>query len=218
MSLTDPAGFDPAPDAATAGGPNTIRAARPPDLGQITDLLAAAFAPLAVADYLVPDPRRRLAVLTPYFRLFAEHVVYEPAATAHVAVDEDWGTIDAVALWLDSEDPGPPGYDKQRTVIAGDLAGRFELLDDLLAEATPDAGHDRLLFLAVRAEQQRRGLGAALLAAHDPDLDALGTPAYLVAPDAVTASRYERHGYRRFGPPLLLPNNADLHPLLRAPR
>ncbi|BCJ33189.1 hypothetical protein Athai_06920 [Actinocatenispora thailandica] len=218
MSLTDPAGFDPAPGAGTAGAPETIRAARPGDLGQITELLAAAFAPLAVADYLVPDPRRRLAVLTPYFRLFAEHVVYEPAATAHVAVDEDWGTIDAVALWLDSEDPGPPGYDKQRAVIAGDLADRFELVDDLLAGAAPGSWHERLLFLAVRPEQRHRGLGATLLAEHDPDLDALGTAGYLVAPDAVTASRYERHGYHRFGPPLLLPNNADLHPLVRDPR
>jgi len=214
VSLTDPARYD---DATPDPGPYRTRAARPGDLDQITAVLATAAEPLAATAYLVPDLRRHPNVLPRYFRLFAEYIVYEPAATAQVSVDE-WGTVDAVALWLDREDPGPPGYDKLRAAITGPLVDRFTVLDELLADATPDEPHERLVFLGVRPGRQRRGLGSALLTGRHGDLDAIGTAGFAVAPGAGVARLYERLGYLRCGQPLLLPNGADLHPMIRDPR
>jgi ribosomal protein S18 acetylase RimI-like enzyme len=71
-----------------------------------------------------------------------------------------------------------------------------------------------LRLLAVAPDAHGRGVGTALLAAHEAAVAATARHAFLLVSDFNAAARrfYERHGYRQVGalPGLVLPDVAEL--------
>jgi GNAT superfamily N-acetyltransferase len=77
--------------------------------------------------------------------------------------------------------------------------------------------HHHLAILAVRPDQQGKGIGTALLAARHQVLDVAQLPAYLEASSPETRQVYLRHGYTDHGPPITLPDGPAMYPMLRHP-
>ncbi|MEK8106537.1 GNAT family N-acetyltransferase [Micromonospora sp. M12] len=83
-------------------------------------------------------------------------------------------------------------------------APKFTLLDAVFEALHPSEPHHYLAYVAVKPEQQNRGVGAALLSHYHRQLDVLGMPAYLEASNLRNRELYLLLGYRA-GPPLILP-------------
>jgi GNAT superfamily N-acetyltransferase len=185
------------------------------DLDVLSQVIADAFHPLAVSQWLIPDPQARREVFPGYFRIFAEHAM-------------DTGTVlttpdrTAVALWLPvgEEGPQPPeDYEKRLTAATGPWTGTFTELDTAFDQHHPmGLAHHHLPMLAVRPDHQGTGIGTALLDAHHRFLDAAGLPAYLEASGPDTRQVYLRHGYADHGSPIRLPDGLMMYPMLRHPQ
>lgn len=193
-----------------------IVAAEPDDIDVLSLVIADAFHPLAVSQWLIPDPQARSNVFPGLFRIFTEHAI-------------DTGTVlttpgrTAVALWLpvSLDGPQPPArYETQLTAATGPWHTRFTELDTAFNQHHP-AGlpHHHLAVLAVRPDQQGTGIGTALLDAHHASLDVGGTPAYLTASGLDTRGLYLRHGYvLRPDAPIRLPDGPEMWPMWRQPQ
>ena len=72
--------------------------------------------------------------------------------------------------------------------------------------------------MAVRPDQQRKGIGSALLQHYHQRLDSAGTAAFLEASSTGARDLYRRHGYTALGEPYAVPNGALFFPMWRAPR
>jgi GNAT superfamily N-acetyltransferase len=152
------------------------------------------------------------------------------------------GRLDGVALWTrhpltdapvadladgDSGDAarpaaaGPPGEPTDPIgtgpALPPRVAARVATLRESLDARRPGRPHHYLAYLAVRPDQQCRGLGSALLARRHALLDVLGEPAYLEADDPRNRDLYLRHGYVA-GDPVVLPDGPPLWPMWRDPR
>jgi GNAT superfamily N-acetyltransferase len=92
--------------------------------------------------------------------------------------------------------PPPDDYERRLKEVAGDAFDRACRLDAALEAGHPVQPHHYLAFLAVRPDQQGRGVGSALLDRHHARLDAAGLPAYLEANALRNRDLYLRHGYR----------------------
>jgi GNAT superfamily N-acetyltransferase len=200
---------------APAAGPAVIRA-QPESTAVLSQVIADAFHDLDVSRWLLPVPAIRRRVFPAYFQLAVEH-----AMTRGVVYTTPGLT--AVALWLPvaGELPPPPdGYAGRLTALTAPWTGQFRLLDTALEHHHPTGQpHHYLAILAVRPDQQRRGTGTALLAAHHAVLDACAMPAYLEASDAGTRDLYLRHGYQlRPGAPIRLPDGPCMWPMWREPQ
>ncbi len=196
-------------DAATA-----VVIADGTSAGVLSQVIADAFADLAVSQWLIPDEVDRHRIFPGYFRLYVEH------ALACGLVCTTPGQ-DAVALWLPAgEEPAPPseGYDERLAALTGPWIDRFRAFDQALEVRHPTGfAHHHLAILAVRPDRQGRGLGSALLRAHHAALDRDGIPAYVEASDLRTRRLYRAHGYAGWGGPLALPG-AVMYPMARQPR
>jgi GNAT superfamily N-acetyltransferase len=196
-------------DAATA-----VVIADGTSAGVLSQVIADAFADLAVSRWLIPDEVDQHRIFPGYFRLYVEH------ALAGGLVCTTPGQ-DAVALWLPAgEEPAPPseGYDERLAALTGPWIDRFRAFDQALEVRHPTGfAHHHLAILAVRPERQGQGIGSALLRAHHAALDRDGIPAYLEASDLRTRRLYRAHGYADCGAPLTFPG-AVMYPMVRQPR
>jgi GNAT superfamily N-acetyltransferase len=195
-------------------GPATIVRAHPGDADAVAELIAAAFAPLAVARWLVAEDEIRARIFPGYFRILVDH------ALTYGVIDR---TLDrhAAALWLPSGAPVPAEYEERLAGVCGSHLSRFIELDAVFAENHPVAApHHHLAILAVRPGYQAAGRGSALLAHHHHELDIAGVPAYLEATSGGARELYRRHGYQDMpGAPVSLPHGGPpLWPMLRPAR
>ncbi len=182
----------------------------------MSDLIAAAFHPLASSEWLVPDASDRRQMFPPYFRLSIEQALHRGS----VEVTEDRM---AVALWFRVPPIGLPAldrYEERLTSIAGPRVEQFRAFDLAMGERHPHGvQHDYLGILAVHPSRQRRGLGSALLVHHHQLLDheRPPAPAYLEANDLRGRALYLKHGYRDLGEPIELPDGPPIYPMWRSP-
>jgi GNAT superfamily N-acetyltransferase len=187
------------------------------DTGEITELVADAMWDGPVARWLNPDPGVRRRMSPAYFAVFVEHAVRygEVYATA----DADTGRLSGVALWfpLTSMIPPPADYDRRMKESTGSAYDRACELDAAMDAHHPLDPHHYLAFLAVRPEEQNRGIGSALLDRHHARLDRAGIPAYLEANDPRNRDLYLRHGYA-LRKEIRLPGGPPLWPMWRAPQ
>jgi len=193
-----------------------IRDVAPVDTEEITDLVAAAMRDGPVARWLHPDTDVRRRQGPGYFGIFVEHAVRygEVYATA----DADTGRLSGVALWfpLTSLIPPPADYDVRMKEVAGSAFDRVRELDAALDARHPLEPHHYLAILAVRPDQQNRGIGSALLDRHHSRLDRAGLPAYLEANDPRNRDLYLRHGYACTSV-IKLPDGPPIWTMWRAP-
>ena len=179
----------------------------------VSQVIAEAFAELAVVGWLVPEPTARPNVLLADFRIFVDHAFEH--GEVHATPD-----LDAVALWfpLDGDPlPEPRDYQRRLTDAVGGWVDRFRVLDELLETNHPTEPHHHLAFLAVRPDRQGNGLGSALLRHHHARLDRAGTPAYLEASSPASRDLYLRHGYHLRGEPFTVPDGTPFWPMWREP-
>ena len=194
----------------------TIHRAGTGDAAAVTDLIATAFASLAVSVWLIPDKDDRAGVLLAYFRILVEHALDIGAV---YLVDGR-----AAAVWVPwtsmAPPPAPEDYDVRLAATTGPYLDRFRALDAVFAEHPPTGAHHHLEFLAVHPDHQGQGLGGRLLAVHHRVLDRAGIPAYLEAADPRARGLYARHTYGLTVPGLLrLPDGGPaLWPMWRLPQ
>jgi ribosomal protein S18 acetylase RimI-like enzyme len=193
--------------------------AEPGDEVTLAELASQAFAPLRIAEWLVPVESDRERVI---------------ASRAQLAITEAFsaGVVlttrgrNAFAVWLPipsfvpEPDPAriePAGRERAQVLAdaCGGYARRFRRYDAILACHHPStAGHHYLAMLAVRPGLQHEGIGSALLRPHHAFLDHHSTPAYTVTPWE-TESFYTGHGYYRRGSPIELSGGALVLPMWR---
>jgi GNAT superfamily N-acetyltransferase len=191
---------------------STIRRATPADAARVAELIATAFAPLAVACWLVPEPAERPRVLAANLRIFVDHAI----EYGHVDLIEE---APAAAVWFHRTGPlpEPADYDDRVAAACGRWTDRFRVLDSLFEDNHPGEPHHHLALLAVQPERQGGGLGSVLLRREHAELDASAIPAYLEASSARSRDLYLRHGYE-VGEPFRLPDGTPLWPMWRPPR
>jgi hypothetical protein len=95
------------------------------DTGVLAGVIAEAFFPLAVCEWLIPDPAARRAAFPGYFRMYVEHAMAD--GLVHTTLGRD-----AAALWipLGTQLPAPPGgYGEHLAEITGPWVQRFTVFD-----------------------------------------------------------------------------------------
>jgi ribosomal protein S18 acetylase RimI-like enzyme len=168
---------------------------RDDQLAEASDVLARAFHADPAWLWLIPDERRRAAVLPWLFRVGFE-----------IAAADVWTTEGAVlgcARWL------PPGRPPMRVGAAlraffatplrmREATSRFfaygRALENMRAEAA-NGPHWYLAGLGVDPPHQRQGIGSALLAPGIEGAAREGLPCVLLTNDAKNLHFYERHGF-----------------------
>lgn len=201
------------------GMPPVIRAgtSEAPAIGA---LLADAFHNDPVSRWLMPDDADRRRRHPEFSRASAEHALDPDHGEVHVQYDN--GYISA-ALWLHAGTSDDAGADMVgiAQALGSENFERFMALDELMRRHhPPGVEHAYLDFIAVAPPWQGQGVGSFLLERKLVELDAAGTPAYLVASTDRTRSRlYPRFGFRSLGDPFALPDGGPLmYPMLREPR
>lgn len=178
----------------------------------VAELIAAAFEPLAVTRWLVPDDAKREAVLADNFEILIDHAMRHGLVQA--TADRS-----GVAVWLPQVgEPAPPpaDYDARVAASCGEWTPRFQHLDELFEASHPHDAHHHLAFLAIAPGCQGRGIGTALLRHHHATLDAEGVPGYLEASSERSRDLYARHGYQ-VREPFRLPDGTPFYPMWREP-
>ncbi|WHT16967.1 GNAT family N-acetyltransferase [Crossiella sp. CA-258035] len=168
------------------------------------DILCDVFLEEALTRWMFPAPPEQRRVSAS--RLF-EQAVAESAKAGTL----DVSGADAAAVWLpvpaDARIAPPPEVE---------LPARLRILVDLLAQRHPiEQPHLYLAFLGVTPGKQGLGLGGALLAEGLRRADTEGLPAYLEASSSRNLPLYERHGFRRLGNPIELPDGPSVWPMWR---
>ena len=164
-------------------------------LGEATAMLGRAFHDDPAWRWIVPEPRRRAALLPWLFRMGFEILEAEAWTTA--------GPVLGAARWLP---PGPPQMRVAamlRAAVATPLKAREatarffaygRAVEALRVSAAPWP-HWYLAGIGVEPSAQRRGIGGALLA---PGLDAAaaaGVPCVLVTNTEANLVFYAKHGF-----------------------
>ncbi|WP_433528383.1 GNAT family N-acetyltransferase [Micromonospora sp. CA-263727] len=167
----------------------TVRPATRTDAGPLIAVLAEAFHPGPLADWLIPDPDDRRTIYYRYFKDAYHHGLEH--GLVHTTTDQT-----AVAIWHPHHEHTPtPGRLTTLERIAGTYAPKLVLLEQLLDTHHPDQPHHHLAYLAVDPTRHHQGIGTALLTDHHRHLDHLGIPAYLEATNMHNRRLYLRHGY-----------------------
>jgi GNAT superfamily N-acetyltransferase len=183
------------------------------DTGALAAVIADAFFPLAVCQWLIPGQGDRRAAFPGYFQLYIEHAL----ADGLIEMTPDRA---AAALWIPGTGPTAPpaGYTERLAALTGPHLPNFQAFDQALDHHHP-AGifHHHLAVLAVRPDRQGQGIGTALLNAHHAVLDEQGFPAYLEASDERTRRLYLHHGYTDGGAPIDLADGVRMFPMWREP-
>jgi GNAT superfamily N-acetyltransferase len=193
-----------------------VTPAGPGDIEPLAELIATAFAGLAVAQWLIPEPDDRVPVLAAQFTIVLAHALDHGAIDTTTTTDRS-----AVAVWFHHDQPIPDiaDYDQRLARACGRHTGRFRQFDAALAARHPDMPHHYLALLAAHPDQQARGQGSALLRHHHTQLDRAGLPAYAEASNPGVRRLNQRHGYTDHGPVIALPDsNAHLWPMWRPPQ
>ncbi|MEO3777220.1 hypothetical protein ABGB16_10295 [Micromonospora sp. B11E3] len=184
------------------------------DIDLIVSLVTATVSASPLGAWLVPDERRRPAVLAGVARIWTEHALL--FGDAFLLRD---GT--ACALWLHRYRPipGPRGYGRRLAETCGEHMGRFVLLDRTLAAHRPVEAHNHLAFLAVPPGPGDAVRAEAILATSQRWMDNLSLPTYAESCGGLHGDLYRRHGYadrERFH----RPDGVTVHALWRpsAPR
>ncbi|WP_328384393.1 GNAT family N-acetyltransferase (plasmid) [Micromonospora zamorensis] len=178
----------------------TVRTAVPDDAGRLISVLAEAFLPDPVAEWLIPDHRDRRFFSYRYFT----HVVGHGLEHGQVNTTADGS---AVAIWY--PEPSHETTAEHREAVeaaAGGYASRFALLEEMFQSHHPHDAHHYLAFVAVTPEQQGKGVGTAMLREYHRLLDNLDRHAYALATSSRNRNLYLRLGYLP-GPSMTLPNN-----------
>jgi GNAT superfamily N-acetyltransferase len=170
-----------------------VRPANRSDHGPIAAALAAAFATDPPLSFLIPDERRREALLRRHFsasmRLYASGAIW-------VAEDRT-----AAALWV-----APGRYPFRMREELAVAPARLEVFGrwarrGIGAQRAIDRHHPRdpphwyLDYIGVEPAGQGRGLGSALLAPMLARCDTEGRGAYLNAGSPRSRDLYQRHGF-----------------------
>jgi len=171
-----------------------IRDVAPVDTAEIAGVLAMAMGDQPIARWLMPDAATRHRLTPGYFQIYAEYAIRY--GEVYATVDPD-GKLSGVALWfpMTSMIPSPVDYGRRLKEASGAAFDRACQLDAELEEHHPVDPHHYLAFLAVRPDQQNRGIGSALLDRHHARLDVARIPAYLESNDPRNRDLYLRHGY-----------------------
>lgn len=186
-------------------------------------LIATAFAPLEVAEWLVPHPADRVRVLAAQSEIHVEDAFdrgsgsvllgrYGPAAAS--------GFHAAAVGYQPTEPLRPPAdYEARLARACGPYLARFQRLDQAFDKRHPhDHPHHYLSYLATLPVHQSQGVGTELLRHVLDEVDRAGVPAYLIASNKDTSEFYERFGYEQWGGPLHLPDGPTMWPMRRGPR
>ncbi|MBQ1047044.1 hypothetical protein KBX50_00930 [Micromonospora sp. C51] len=168
-----------------------VNRARWCDLDWIVDLLTATIVPTSLGAWLVPDERRRPAVIAAVARIWTEHALL--FGDAFLLKD---GTAATVWFHRYRPIPPPPRYDERLDDASGVHAPRFRHVDHLLAARRPAEAHNHLAFLAAPPDADRARQAAAVLAGSHRYMDNLGLPAYAEAHGDDDLRLYRRLGYR----------------------
>jgi len=193
------------------------------DLDAAAAIVAEAFSSLQATAWLVPEPDRRMIILTDVFRILVRHARDHGQVDLLVQMPKVGGARGrhsiGAAVWFhrDHEIPPPADYSHRLREAAGEYTSRFEILDRLFNEHHPDQSHHHLALLAVVPNCQGKGAGSALLQHHHAGLVLQEMPAYLEASNLQSRDLYLDHGYRAHGQPFSLPNGATFHPMWRTP-
>ena len=168
----------------------------PERLGEASDVLARAFQADPAWRWIIPEERRRAAVLPWLFRIGFEMTAADVYATE--------GRVLGAARWL------PPGRPQSRIgptlkalvttpVRLGSATGPFlaygRAVEALRGEAAPGE-HWYLAGIGVDPPAQRRGIGGALLQPGIEGAARAGLPAVLLTNSESNLSFYEAHGFR----------------------
>src|SRR5258706_10024415 len=182
------------------------------DAATVAYVVARAFQHLDVCRWLIADDQERGRILPHYFRIVTDHAFTH--GTVEVADD-----LSGVAVWLAAPLPDISGYDAALAAACGLWTPHFQLLDEAMHKAHPDAEatpHDYLAFLAAIPAEKGPGIGPGLLEHHHAVLDAAGRPAYLEASNRQSRRLYERHGYADCAESLNLPYRGErMQPMWR---
>jgi GNAT superfamily N-acetyltransferase len=183
------------------------------DTNVLAQVIAEAFFPLAVCQWLIPDPAARRAAFPAYFHLYVEHALAD--GIVHTTPGHT-----ATALWIPGTGPSAPpeDYPGQLAAITGPDLLNFQTFDAALDRHHP-AGvfHHHLAILAVLPGIQGQGIGTALLHAHHAVLEEQGIPAYLEASGERTRRLYLDHGYTDRGSPIEFAGGVRMYPMWREP-
>ncbi|MFV2018824.1 GNAT family N-acetyltransferase [Micromonospora sp. LOL_023] len=168
-----------------------VRAATAADVEPLAELLAQASVLDPVVAWLVGDYALRYLTALQFFTAEVEFGV------RHGIVDVA-GDLDGVAVWFPHPSDRLVGAEHQRRRLrsCGDRHGPYSHFAFTAGRLEPTGRHHHLACLAAAPWMRRRGIGAALLAAHHARLDRIGMPAVVEASSARSTAFYERHGYR----------------------
>jgi GNAT superfamily N-acetyltransferase len=187
------------------------------DRDVLAQVVADAFHPLAVSEWLITDEEARKQAFPDYFAIYVDHALEAGTVLTTPARD-------AVALWLPVGKKGPRAprdYEARLEAVTGPWLSRFQALDTAFEEHHPvGLFHHHLAIIAVRPNRQQAGIGTALLSRHHELLDRSGMPAYLEASDLDKRRIYTQHGYRDYmhGPIELPFDGPYLYPMWRESR
>lgn len=172
-----------------------IRRARRPDIPQLAETNALAFADDPVTGWLFPDEERRLVMLQRFYRANVREMM---------AVGEVWCSNDrcAIAKW---EPPGRSPGRVSRLIwmlpvapLVLRLGPPVRVVTDALKrleERRPSEPHWYLSGLATRPDRQRQGLGRAVLRPVLERCDSEGLSAYLETSRPENLAYYEAIGF-----------------------
>ncbi|HYL57855.1 MAG TPA: GNAT family N-acetyltransferase [Candidatus Acidoferrales bacterium] len=181
----------------------------PPEILKLRDdQIASAAAVLARAFHndpplvwVLPDADHRARVMPQFFATFVTYAIQSGAAFTTA------GTSNAVAIWLDIDDPKiddtdgehRAGIDRIPSIIGADAWARMLNIIKFvgrLHEKFAPAKHAYLQWLGVEPELQGRGLGSAVMAPGLRHADAAKLPSYLETFQPRNVPLYQRHGFR----------------------
>ncbi|MET8144918.1 GNAT family N-acetyltransferase [Sphaerisporangium sp. NPDC005288] len=191
----------------------TAEITRLTDAARAGEIIAGTFSGDAISRWLIPSPPDRLPIQRRFFTMHAEHAL----AHGRIYGVHESGELAGVAVWFTAPFPDIPGQDEAIASFAGEHAGRFGVLGELMDKLHPHEPHHYLAFIALVPGRTGRGLGSLLLREHHRLLDAEGMPAYLEASSEASRRLYLRHGYADLPEPLRLPDGPLMYPMWRAP-
>ncbi|MEU6020335.1 hypothetical protein [Micromonospora sp. NPDC047134] len=168
-----------------------VKRARWRDIDWITDLVTATLAPTTLGAWLVPDERRRPAVLAAVSRIWVEHALL--FGDAFLLTDGAAATV-----WFHRYRPIPPPtrYLERIRWACEEHLVRFHRLDRFLAAHRPEEPHNHLAILAAPPDANRAGQAATVLADSHRLMDTHGLPIYADLHSEADRRLYRRLGYR----------------------
>lgn len=176
----------------------STRVATPTDIDGIVDTITSAFLddPLWAPEF--PDPERRTAQSSAFWRLNVASALRYP----WTLVTEN---LESVAVWIppegteftDEESEGLEVFLVETVGRAG--ADSILAIFDQFDAARPTEPHFYLSLFATHGRHRGRGLGMGLLRDNLARIDALGAPAYLESSNPANNARYGSVGFQPVG-------------------